>query len=133
MVRLSELEMMAVCIRLRISPPLFPESDLLEFDVQKLIKLLSSKSCVSGPLPTRIVKQYLPMLLSFITNIVNFSLSTSTVPNQFKSAVITPVSKKPSLDSNVLKNLRPVANLPFISKVVEKSCCSANFNTFGEQ
>ena len=38
--------------------PSFPESDLLEFDpvseldVEKLIKLLSSKSCVSDPLPT---------------------------------------------------------------------------------
>ena len=105
----------------------FPESDLLQFDplsepdVEKLIKLLSSKSCVSDPLPTWMVKQYLPVLLSFITNIVNFSLSTSTVPNQFKSAVITPILKKPSLDSNVLKNFRPVANLPFISKVVEKA------------
>ena len=52
---------------------------------------------------------------------MNFFLSTSTVPNQFKRAVITPILKKPSLDSNVLKNFRPVANLPFISKVVEKA------------
>ena len=47
----------------------FPESDLLEFDpgseldVEKLIKLLSSKSCVSDPLPTWTLKQYLPVLL----------------------------------------------------------------------
>ena len=91
-----------------------------ELDIEKLIKLLSSKSCVSDPLPTSMIKQYLPVLLLFITNFGNFSLSTSTVPNQFKSAVITPISKKPSLDSNVLRNLRPVANLPFISKVVER-------------
>ena len=105
----------------------FLESDLLEFepvselDVEKLIKLLSSKNCVSDPLPTWMIKHYLPVRLPFIINIVNFSLLTSTVPNQFKSAVITPILKKPSLDSNVLKNFRPVANLPFISKVVEKA------------
>ena len=118
----------------------FLESDLLEFDpvselvVEKLIKLLSSKSCVSNPLPTWMIKQYLPVLLPFITNIVNFSLSTSTVPNQFKSAVIIPILKKPSLESNVLKNFRPVANLLSVYfKGGGKSCCSANFNTFGEE
>ena len=66
-------------------------------------------------------KQYLPVLLPFITNIGNLSQSTSTVSNQFKSAVITPILKKPSLDSNASKNFRPMANLPFISKVVEKA------------
>ena len=29
--------------------------------------------------------------------------------------------KKPGLDSEVLKNYRPVANLPFLSKVTEKA------------
>ena len=29
--------------------------------------------------------------------------------------------KKPGLDSEVLKNYRPVANLPFLSKVIEKA------------
>ena len=53
----------------------FLESDLLEFDpvseldVEKLIKLLSSKSCVSDPLPTWMIKQYLPVLLSFTTTL----------------------------------------------------------------
>ena len=91
-----------------------------EPDVEKLIKVSSSKSCASDPLPTWMVKQCLPVLLPFITSIVNLSLSTSTVPNQFKSAVITPILKKTSLDPNILKNFRPVANLRFISKVVEK-------------
>ena len=31
-----------------------------------------------------------------------------------------PLLKKPSLDKEVLKNYRPVSNLPFISKVVER-------------
>ena len=92
-----------------------------ELDVEQLIKFLSSKACVSHPLLTWMTKQYLPVLLPFITNIVNFSLSTSTVPNQFNKAVITPILKKLSLDSNASKNFRPMANLLFISKVVEKA------------
>ena len=55
----------------------FLESDLVEFDsvpqpdIEELIKLSSSKSCASDPLPSWMVKQCLPVLLPFITNIVN--------------------------------------------------------------
>ena len=35
-------------------------------------------------------------------------------------AYVTPLQKKPSLDRNILKNYRPVSNLSFISKLIEK-------------
>ena len=35
-------------------------------------------------------------------------------------AYVTPLHKKPSLDRNILKNYRPVSNLSFISKLIEK-------------
>ena len=35
-------------------------------------------------------------------------------------AVITPILKKPSLCVNRLKNFRPISNLPFLGKVIEK-------------
>ena len=41
------------------------------------------------------------------------------VPDAFKSAVVTPLIKKPNLPSNDLKNYRPVSGLSFISKLVE--------------
>ena len=46
------------------------------------------------------------------------SLVESSVPSTFKKAVVRPLLKKPTLDKEVLKNYRPVSNLPFISKVV---------------
>ena len=52
--------------------------------------------------------------------IVNASLSTGIVPPQFKQAIVTPLLKKPGLDTNNMKNFRPVSNLPFISKILEK-------------
>ena len=39
---------------------------------------------------------------------------------RFKQASITPLLKKTSLDRNVMKNYRPVSNLPFLSKILEK-------------
>ena len=37
-----------------------------------------------------------------------------------KSALITPVLKKTSLDSNELVNYRPISNLSFVSKLLER-------------
>ena len=55
-----------------------------------------------------------------ITVIVNASLSAGIVPQQSKQALVTPLLKKPGLDSNDMKNFRPVSNLPFISMILEK-------------
>jgi len=55
-----------------------------------------------------------------ITFIVNTSLSTGIVPHQLKQAIVTPLLKKPGLDTNDMKNFRPVSNLSFISKILEK-------------
>ena len=92
-------------------------------EIEKLINYKSSptKSCVSDPLPTSILKECVQLLLPAITNIVNLSLSSSTIPQQFKDAVVTPILKKASLNPEILKNYRPVSNLPYISKIVEKA------------
>ena len=70
------------------------------------------------PIPTSLTKQCLNDLVSLIT-IVNASLSAGIVPQQFKQALVTPLLKKPGLDSNDMKNFRPVSKLPFISKILE--------------
>ena len=48
------------------------------------------------------------------------SLSTGVFPNVLKQALINPIIKKQTLDPNDLKNYRPVANIPFLSKLLEK-------------
>ncbi|PIK49627.1 putative RNA-directed DNA polymerase from mobile element jockey-like, partial [Apostichopus japonicus] len=51
---------------------------------------------------------------------VNTSLRSGVVPDTYKEAVIAPLLKKANLDHNTLKNYRPVSNLPFLSKVLER-------------
>ena len=60
------------------------------------------------------------ILVTPITTIINLSLSEGIFPNQFKQALVTPLLKKSSLSKNDLKNYRPVSNLNFISKLLEK-------------
>ena len=46
-------------------------------------------------------------------------LESGVVPGCFKKALVRPLLNKPSLDSECLKNYRPVSNLSFISKETE--------------
>ena len=41
-------------------------------------------------------------------------------PTSLKTAIVKPLLKKKSLDPELLKNFRPVSNLPFLSKLVEQ-------------
>ena len=72
-------------------------------------------------MPTRLLKQCLSVLIVPITEIVNLSLSNGTFPSHSKHAIIRPLLKKPTLDRNILGNYRPVSNLTFLSKVIEKA------------
>jgi len=48
-------------------------------------------------------------------------METATVPKDLKRALVSPLLKKASLDKEVMKNYRPVSNLPYIFKLVERA------------
>ena len=48
-------------------------------------------------------------------------MTTGTFPSALKTAIVRPLLKKHNLDPNNLKNYRPVSNLPFVSKLLEKT------------
>ena len=70
-------------------------------------------------IPTRLLKECNSELSLVITKIINLFIETSTVPTEFKQAVVTPLIKKPNAKLEY-KNYRPVSNLPYISKLLEK-------------
>ena len=100
--------------RLTSFPPISAE------DLRKIILEAPTKSCPLDPIPIKVLKECIEQLLPTLLKIINTSLATSTVPKSFKQASITPLLKKTSLDRNVLKNYRPVSNLPFMSKILER-------------
>jgi len=89
-------------------------------EIRKIILKSPSKSCELDPLPTHLLKDCLEHLLPLITAIINSSLTESKVPISFKKAIVRPLLKKTSLDKEVLKNYRPVSNLPYLSKILER-------------
>ena len=89
-------------------------------EIKDLIKKSPSKSCMLDPLPTWLLKECATELEPIITKIVNKSLGSSCVPQSLKFAHVCPLLKKQGLDTEVLKNYKPVSNLPYISKILEK-------------
>ncbi len=66
------------------------------------------------------MKELLHVAEEPLLNIINSSLSLGHVPKPCKLAVIKPLIKKPKLDPCELANYRPISNLPFMSKILEK-------------
>ena len=100
----------------------FAQFDSVSEDVlQFMISKCPSKSCTLDPMPTWLVKKHLPVLLPVLLRIVNMSLSTGVFPERLRSSIITPVLKKSSLDKDDLGSYRPVSNIPFLGKLIEKA------------
>lgn len=55
------------------------------------------------------------------TDIVNRSLGEAFIPNSFKTALISPLFKKINFNCEDNFNFRPISNIAFISKLIEKS------------
>ena len=92
---------------------------MTESEVKTIIMSMKSKSCEIDPIPTHIFKQQLPSVIPFVTKIVNLSLSKGEFCHIWKIAVVRPLLKKEGLDP-IKPNYRPVSNLTFMSKVIEK-------------
>ena len=87
--------------------------------IRRVIARAPTKSCTLDPMPTSLLKNSLDVVLPTITDIINPSLLTGVFPSTFKSAVVVPLLKKPNLDLT-FTNLRPISNLSFLSKLVER-------------
>ena len=107
-----------------IPSPLHTFTPASEAEITKIIATSPTKSCSLDPLPTWLLKQCLPVLICHITRIVNLSLLNHDVPVSLKRALLIPLIKKILLDCEILKNYRPVSNLTYISKLIERVVAS---------
>ena len=85
------------------------------------MKKCPNKQCTLDPIPTSLLKSAIDVLAPTICLIVNSSLQSGYMPNLHKRAIVTPLIKKANSDNTDLKNYRPVSNLSFLSKLMEKA------------
>ena len=88
--------------------------------VKSTIMASNSKTCPMDPFPTSLLKDCIDFLAPTITYLVNTLFSCGVFPSALKHGRVTPVLKKNGLDPEAFKNYRPITNLPFLSKVLEK-------------
>ena len=56
----------------------------------------------------------------YVTYYIIAALYYGVFPDSMKCAIVRATLKKPNLDSDILNNYRPISNLSFLSKVLEK-------------
>lgn len=89
-------------------------------EVAAILKKSAAKQCQLDPLPTWLVKCVCEVFAPVISGMCNASLMQSKLPTRCKKAIVRPLLKKQSLDPNDPSSYRPISNLSFVSKVVEK-------------
>lgn len=99
---------------------------MTEDEVLEIIKGSKIKSCSLDPIPACLTADNLDLLLPHTTAITNMSLEMGVFPDAFKSALVTPILKKLSLDPEIMKNYRPISNLAFLGKTIER-CAMKQF------
>ena len=105
-------------VRLKQDPPVTSLCCSLKMKLKKsyvhALKILWI-GCIANQMHKEIIKPLFPML----TKIINLLLIEGLFVEEWKVVIIPPLLKKLGLDL-ISNNYRPVSNLPFLSKVVEK-------------
>ena len=89
-------------------------------ELLQIISVMNRTTCVSDPFLTKLLIFHVSSIIGAILHTVNLFLTSGVFPLSCKFSVIVPLIKKPGLDDEILKNYRPVANLTFLTKVIEK-------------
>src|SRR6218665_69488 len=109
-------------------PPTFPSKTCIlsavmaitPAELRHIIIAAAPKSCELEPLPTFLLQEHLDILLPLLTTICNRSILEGVMPLDQKRSILVPVIKRVGLDPTDPGNFRPIANVSFISKVIEK-------------
>ena len=99
------------------APNLSAFEPLSTSDIMKIIFGMKTKSCKIDPIPMKLLKEIILSVIEPITKIANTSLQQGIFSKHWK---MRPLLKKIGLEITT-SNYRPVSNLTFLSKVVEKA------------
>ena len=92
--------------------------------VRRIVVQDVAQQLVSACILSRLDYETVDLLLPFLTTLVNTSLMQGWLPASQNHAIVTPRLKRSGLDPNDMANFRPVSNLIFMSKVIERAAAS---------
>ena len=97
--------------------------EVREGEVLKLLTTSPAKSCELNPFPSKLLVRHHLAVAPIITQIVNASLAHGEFTFELKTALGHPLLKKPGIDC-IFRNYRPISNLSFLSKLIERMVCN---------
>ena len=89
-------------------------------EVLKLLHSAPPKSSRMDTVPTSLLLAVSETFSEIIAYLANLSFSEGRFPTKFKSASVTPLLKSDHLDKTAPASYRPISNLNFISKILER-------------
>lgn len=92
--------------------------------IEVIVEHLRSTSSSQDIIPSLFLKQIFNTVGHELLLIFNTNLITVVVPDCLKTATVTQLLKSLNLDFSNLYNFRPISNLPFLSKILEKVALS---------
>ena len=96
--------------------------------VKNIIEQSKPKSCMLDPAPTNIVKQSAEVLAGSLPKLINASLSSGIFPASLIKGVIRPSVKRQTLDFDIYSSYRPITNVAFLSKTLERVAVTPTVN-----
>ena len=90
-------------------------------EINPIITTYGINSSPEDSIPTTSLKNNLGLFIQIWTNIVNLSLTQGSMECLKGAVLIPPIKELDNLiDTDVLKKYRPVSNLAFVSKLIER-------------
>ena len=89
-------------------------------EVQKLLSKMNKTTCKLNPFCTSIIMQYPQYFVHVYVYIINLCFSSGVYPTAFKSAIVKPLIKKPTLDCKVLKIIAQSQTYPFYQNSLKR-------------
>jgi len=89
------------------------------FVAQQLKRLKKKKATGLDGIPPKFLKEISPIIAKPVCFIINLSLESCQIPNEWKLAKIVPIHKSGNISE--ANNFRPISILPVLSKVLERA------------
>src|SRR6218665_3062689 len=99
---------------------LFTLREVTSAELRMLIVTSASKTCELDPIPTFLVQEHIDVILPFLTVLCNSSIREAQLPSSQKQCILHPVLKREGLDPSDPANYRLIANVTFLSKILER-------------
>ena len=120
--KFKDVEIHKCSLTLPLNGPCLAEFEkTTEEEIQKIVTTFGLKCSPEDPVPANVLKGNLQTFVPIWNELVNYSLEVGSI-DCLKSAIVLPLIKQLDeiMDKDQYKNYRPVSNLLFLEKLIER-------------